>query len=60
MNTFQALSGRIKAATTRQELSQREAQITRHYDAGTIDAKELRKLDVLIMQRVAILATEES
>ena len=52
MTTYAALSQRIRAAETRQELAKREEQITRHYHAGTITAAELSRLDEKIMERM--------
>ena len=52
MTTYTALSNRIRAAETRQELAKREEQITRHYNAGTITAAELSRLDGKIMKRM--------
>lgn len=57
MTTYAALSQRIRAAETRQELAKREKQITRHYHACTITAAELSRLDGEIMDRVFILDT---
>lgn len=57
MTTYTALSNRIRAAETRQELAKREEQITRHYNAGTITAAELSRLDGKIMGRAFILDT---
>jgi hypothetical protein len=52
MTTYAALSNRIRTANTREELSARETQITRHYHAGTITAAELSRLDGIIMERI--------
>ena len=52
MTTYTALSKRIRSATTRQELAKREEQIVRHYNAGTITAAELSRLDGIIMDRI--------
>jgi hypothetical protein len=57
MTSYAALSQRIRTATTRQELAKREEQIVRHYNAGTITAAELSRLDGIIMDRVFILDT---
>jgi hypothetical protein len=57
MTTYAALSQRIRAAETQQELAKREGQITRHYHAGTLNAAELSRLDGKIMDRVFILDT---
>jgi hypothetical protein len=55
MTTYAALSNRIRTATTREELVKREAQITRHYHAGTITAREFSRLDGIIMDRAFFL-----
>lgn len=57
MTTYATLSNRIRSAETRQELAKREEQITRHYNAGTITAREFSRLDVKIMERSFILDT---
>lgn len=57
MTTYTALSNRIRAAESRQELAKREEQITRHYNAGTITAAELSSLDGKIMDRSFFLDT---
>ena len=57
MTTYAALSQRIRTAETQQELAKREEQITRHFNAGTITASELSRLDGKIMDRVFILDT---
>jgi hypothetical protein len=55
MTTYSALSNRIRSANTREELTAKEAQITRHYHAGTITAAELSRLDRIIMNRIFFL-----
>jgi hypothetical protein len=57
MTTYATLSHRIRTAETRQDLAKREEQITRHYNAGTITAAELSRLDGKIMDRSFILDT---
>jgi hypothetical protein len=52
MTTYTALANRIRAAETRQELAKREEQIARHFNAGTITASELSRLDGKIMERI--------
>jgi hypothetical protein len=52
MTNYATLSNRIRSATTREELTAKEAQITRHYHAGTITAAELSRLDGIIMERI--------
>ena len=52
MTTYATLSNRIRSATTREELTAREEQITRHYHAGTITAAEFSRLDGKIMERI--------
>lgn len=53
MTTYKALSQRIRAATSREELAAREVQCVKHYEAGTITATELARLDCMIMERIA-------
>ena len=55
MTTYQSLHKRIQAATTKADLRAFDKRITRHYDNGTITAKELAKLDCLIMEKLANL-----
>ena len=55
MTTYTALANRIRTATTREELAKREEQITRHWHAGTITARELAWLDGDIMDRAFLL-----
>jgi hypothetical protein len=55
MTTYAALSNRIRAASTRSELSTREAQCVRHYEAGTLTASELARLDGIILDRAFFL-----
>jgi len=55
MTTYATLSNRIRTATTREELTDREAQCTRHYHAGTITAREFSRLDGIIMDRAFLL-----
>ena len=57
MTTYAALSNRIRAAETRQELAKREEQITRHFNAGTITAAEFSRLDGKIVDRSFFLST---
>jgi len=57
MTTYTALSNRIRAAETRQELAKREEQIARHYHAGTITAAEFSRLDGKIIDRSFFLST---
>jgi hypothetical protein len=57
MTTYTALSNRIRAAETRQELAKREEQITRHFNAGTITAAEFSRLDGKIVDRSFFLST---
>ena len=52
MTTYTALANRIRAAETRQELAKRGEQIARHFNAGTITAAELSRLDGKIMERI--------
>jgi len=55
MTTYAALSDRIRTATTREELTAKEKQCTRHYHAGTITAREFSRLDGIIMDRAFLL-----
>ena len=57
MTTFQELSQIIRTAETRAELDRQETQCERHYQAGTITAREFSRLDVKIMERSFILDT---
>jgi len=52
---FQSLAARIQAAASLADLAAREAQCTRHYQAGTITAQELAKLDSLCSKKYASL-----
>jgi hypothetical protein len=51
-STYSVLSERIRRANM-QELLQMERKITRHYEAGTITASQLGRLDVLLMETLA-------
>lgn len=55
MTTYKTLSTRIRNAATIAELRDREEQITRHYNNGTISVNELSRLDSLVMERIAKL-----
>jgi hypothetical protein len=55
MTTYQSLHKRIQAATTKADLRAFDKRITRHYDNGTITAKEFMRLDCLIMEKLANL-----
>jgi len=55
MTTYATLSGRIRTATTREELTAKEAQLDRHYHAGTITTREFARLDGIIMDRAFLL-----
>jgi hypothetical protein len=57
MTTYATLSNRIRTANTREELSARETQITRHYHAGTITAREFSRLDGIMMDRAFFIDT---
>lgn len=52
---YQALLERIKSATTKEELAIRENKITRHFNNGTITVSEFTRLDVKIMERLALI-----
>jgi len=51
-STYSVLSRQIRRAN-RQELLQMERKMTRHYEAGTITASQLGRLDVLLMEVLA-------
>ena len=51
MTTYQALSQRIFATKNLDQLTMREAQCSRHYEAGTITTFELSRLDNLITDK---------
>jgi hypothetical protein len=55
MKTVQILLNRINEANDAASLRNLETTITRQHDAGTITAPELMRLDVRIMERLAIL-----
>lgn len=50
---YQSLLDRINRASDADMLAKLEERITRHYNAGTISASELKRLDVRIMERLA-------
>ncbi len=52
---YKTLLNRIKSAN-RAELERLESRITRHYEAGTITASELSRLDGKIMHKLAVLS----
>ena len=52
MTTYATLSNRIRSAETRQQLANLENKCERHYNAGTITADELSRLDRIIMNRI--------
>lgn len=54
-STYTALAERIRQATTQEELDKREAQYTRHYNAGLLTVSELSRLDGLAMDKFAEL-----
>ena len=53
MTTSQTLAKMIRKAITRAELDALDARCTRHYEIGTISAKELARLDCMIMDKIA-------
>lgn len=55
MNSYAALSQRIRAAVSTADLEALEKQCDRHYAAGTITPRELARLDAMIMERIALL-----
>ncbi len=57
--TYRALLQRIKAAPHVKALNALDHSIDRHYNAGTITARELARLDTKIMERIAIKETEQ-
>lgn len=52
-STYRQLLARINEAQDKATLNKLDARITRHYNAGTISATELKRLDVRIMERLA-------
>lgn len=56
----QSLRKRILAAQNRGQLYYLEMMVTRHYNAGTISPVEFGKLDVLIMEKIALKREEEA
>jgi hypothetical protein len=55
---YQAFLERIKSATTQGELASRENQVTRHFNNGTITVSELTRLDVKIMEKLALIENQ--
>jgi hypothetical protein len=55
INTYAALSQRIRAAVSTADLKALEKRCDRHYAAGTITPGELSRLDWMIMERIALL-----
>ncbi len=53
--TFRALWARVRTASTREALAACETQTARHYDNRTITPRELARLDVRIMEKLATL-----
>ena len=56
MDTYRALSERIKKSSDIDTLETLEFKVTRHYINGTIGASHLRDLDAMIQLRIAKLA----
>jgi hypothetical protein len=52
---YQALLERIKSAKSKGDLYRRENQITLHFNAGTITVSEFTRLDIKIMEKLALL-----
>jgi hypothetical protein len=52
---YKEIQKRIKAAKTREDLQRLEKSIDRLFYTGIISAKELGRLDTLIMERLALL-----
>ena len=52
MTNYATLSNRIRSAETRQQLANLEEKCELHYNAGTITADELSRLDRIIMNRI--------
>jgi len=61
MTTYQALANIIRGAYTRAELDTAEERCTRHYNNGTITAKELARLDSIACEKFheILLANEK-
>lgn len=58
-DTRQALSDRIKQAKTINELERVAIQITKHYNAGTIDISGFKRLDSMILDRLVKIECAE-
>lgn len=58
MKAFQTLLDRINAAKDAECLNRLDKRITAHYNLGTISARELKRLDVRIMERIAKIETQ--
>lgn len=54
-DVYSILRRRINLATIKDELMSLETVITRHYDNHTLTPRELARLDVRIMERLAEL-----
>ena len=52
---YRELEKKIKAATTSEELKRLEKSIDRLFYTGFLSAKELGRLDTLIMERLALI-----
>lgn len=55
MTTYKALANKIHFALSKEDFAASEREITLHYDNGTITANELMRLDVLVMEKSALL-----
>lgn len=51
--TYKALSDQVKAARSIPSLISLEKRLERHYNNGTITARELQRLDLMVMDRLS-------
>ena len=56
MTNYSSLAKLIRSAQTRAALEKMETRCTRHYELGTITAKELMRLDCFIMEKLALIS----
>jgi hypothetical protein len=59
MTTYKTLFWQVKCSPRIEDLSYMEGKVTRHYEKGTITARELSRLDVAIMVLRAEFETGE-
>jgi len=55
MTNYSSLAEIIRLASTIPALKIAESRCTRHYELGTITARELSRLDVSIMEKMALI-----